>query len=140
MYDIANVSKLSVAALAEIGRTIRVVDSETARIHTLEFADNAVRPLGLENEFKVYISDPATIANVTDQRHDNRLPMDVRFKVQGRCQRHRHYGISGISTTNTILPSPTLSWTSVATTHDGTLRSRTFDSTSRRYKDRRMVI
>jgi hypothetical protein len=43
MYDIANVSKLSVAALAEIGRTIRVVDSETARIHTLEFADNAVR-------------------------------------------------------------------------------------------------
>jgi hypothetical protein len=40
MYDIANV-QLSVAALAEIGRTIRVVDSETARIHTLEFADNA---------------------------------------------------------------------------------------------------
>jgi hypothetical protein len=81
MYDIANVSKIC-CSLAEIGRTIRVVDSETARIHTLEFADNAVRPLGLENEFKVYISDPATIANVTDQRHDNRLPMDVRFKVQ----------------------------------------------------------
>jgi hypothetical protein len=33
MYDIANVSKLSVAALAEIGRTIRVVDSETADTH-----------------------------------------------------------------------------------------------------------
>jgi hypothetical protein len=111
MYDIANVSKISVAALAEIGRTIRVVDSETARIHTLEFADNAVRPLGLENEFKVYISDPATIANVTDQRHDNRLPMDVdsRYRDGANVTGTR---VSGISTTNTILPiTDALSWT-----------------------------
>jgi hypothetical protein len=142
MYDIANVSKLSVAALAEIGRTIRVVDSETARIHTLEFADNAVRPLGLENEFKVYISDPATIANVTDQRHDNRLPMDVRFKVHRRVLTSPGLWVYRVFPPRTpFYPSPTLSWTSVATTHDGTLRTlETFGSTSRRYKDRRMVI
>jgi hypothetical protein len=66
------------------------------RGYTLEFADNAVRPLGLENEFKVYISDPATIANVTDQRHDNRLPMDVRFKVQEGANVTGTLGVSGV--------------------------------------------
>jgi hypothetical protein len=91
MYDIANVSKISAAALAEIGRTIRVVDSETARIHTLEFADNAVRPLGLENELKVYISDLRYDRPITDQRHDN------------------HHGCQ-IQGTGTVLTSPGLGY------------------------------
>jgi hypothetical protein len=47
--------------------------------------------------------------------------MDVRFKVQGGANVTGTLGVSGMSTT--ILPSPTLSWTSVATTHDGTLRT-----------------
>jgi hypothetical protein len=43
-------------------------------------------------------------------------------RYTGGCQRHRHSRCIRRPPL-TILPSPTLSWTSVATTHDGTLRT-----------------
>jgi hypothetical protein len=63
-----------------------------------------VRPLGLEMSFKVYISDPATIANVTDQRHDNRCPGCTIQGTQEGANVTGTLGVSGVSTTNTILP------------------------------------
>jgi hypothetical protein len=92
MYDIAN-SKLSVTLWQRSG--VRVVDSETARIHTLEFADNAVRPLGLENEFKVYISDPLRSPTSPISVMITDCPWMIQG-TQGGCQRHRTLGVSGV--------------------------------------------
>jgi hypothetical protein len=55
---------------------------------------------------KVYISDPATIANVTDQRHDNRAHGCAIQGTQGGANVTGTLGVSGVSTTTPFYPSP----------------------------------
>ena len=81
-YDALQLGAMTSAAVKELARAFRIVDSTRARFQDLEYVANGVRPVGPgTNEMTVYISDPTTVSAAATSALTPASDADKRLRI-----------------------------------------------------------
>jgi hypothetical protein len=81
-YDGIQLAAQTAAAVYELSRAFRIVDSSKTRFHDLEFQGNGVRPVGSgTNEITLYISDTTAVTAAQTSALSTVLDADKRLRV-----------------------------------------------------------